>query len=675
MKKRGAIEIRQPFRSGLLGTALVGWGLLRDWWWLGLLLALLVEAPRMIAARKNFQAPDFLRAFNLSYILLAVVWLILWLQDVDREDFEVLVEALPLFFLPVILCQRFAKASHYPLYAMTSLSNWRFQREGDEKEVVRINFGYLYLVMVLVAASWNIQDLWYKAGFALLVSVVLWRIIFTKGAGQKNSLSKYVVYVGTIALSIVSMYGLIRLYAYLESGQWYQLLKTKADTPLETTTALGKIGKIKLDPTIHWRIIDPEIGPPPLLRDRVFNRYKNRSWYHDPVSEVPSREEDYDDMSTNDFGGKVAFFLDASGTENEVREKTRQALRIRGKARQKTLLPVMNSTLVVDTQSVQSIQVNSLGTYVAENPDSAVLDYTCYSQSTRELDPAEFPPDLEKDLFIPAQLEESLDQFLAQEGISAESTEAEVSTYLKRIFQEDFTYSVDGRIAGIAPIKRFLLEVKRGHCEYYATAGALLLRRLGIPTRYTVGYAVREYDSDRKEWIMRGFHSHAWVRVWDEAEQLWFDVDFTPRSSAVFEGPGTPRFQKVRDSILRWREDIVVWRADNTDSWFLTVLPWFLVLLLVLVFGRNLLKVSGNQTTPLSRILSPLQKKPLGLPPRLDSEPYESWLTRLPDNLRGKEELIQQVESVLYSSLVLDKAKTQELKRLVKDLRTERSEE
>ena len=38
------------------------------------------------------------------------------------------------------------------------------------------------------------------------------------------------------------------------------------------------------------------------------------------------------------------------------------------------------------------------------------------------------------------------------------------------------------------PLARFLLRTRSGHCEYFATATVLLLRQLGIPARYAVGY-------------------------------------------------------------------------------------------------------------------------------------------------------------------------------------------
>ena len=308
-------EMRKPTRAGLLSTAVIGWGVLRDWWWVGVLLAIAIEAPRFLTGRKDFHASDYLRAFNLSFLLMGVVAIILWVQDVEREQYEVIVEALPLFFLPVLLCQRFATRSHYPLQASTIMTYWRFQKDGDKRKEWRMDFGYLYLVLTMISASWNLESLILKGGFALLVALLLWRLIF---AGRKVSVQSNLCYLAVILISVSSMYGLIRLYTYFESGRWYGLLNNSFDTPAQTSTKLGKLGEIMQDPKIHWRIISPETAPPVLLRDRVFNRYANRSWFHDPVSGQIDKDQDYEDLATNMFQGNPAFYVDDSMTQQDV---------------------------------------------------------------------------------------------------------------------------------------------------------------------------------------------------------------------------------------------------------------------------------------------------------------------------------------------------------------------
>jgi len=146
---------------------------------------------------------------------------------------------------------------------------------------------------------------------------------------------------------------------------------------------------------------------------------------------------------------------------------------------------------------------------------------------------------------------------------------------------------------------------------------------------------------------------------------MWVDVDFTPSGDDVFAHKEPPVYQKAMDSILRWREDFIVWRADNSGTWVFTVLPWFLVLLLILVFGKNLMKATNQRNSKLDHVLSPLRRKPIQLPAREVSEP-EAWLARLPDDFPQKQNLITAVESSLYGQE--ETTSLPEIKKLVKTM-------
>ena len=59
----------------------------------------------------------------------------------------------------------------------------------------------------------------------------------------------------------------------------------------------------------------------------------------------------------------------------------------------------------------------------------------------------------------------------------------EVLDTLTRFFDSKFRYSLDLKISGmdVTPLADFLLRTRAGHCEYFATAATLLLRKAGIP--------------------------------------------------------------------------------------------------------------------------------------------------------------------------------------------------
>ncbi|HYW77765.1 MAG TPA: DUF3488 and transglutaminase-like domain-containing protein [Gammaproteobacteria bacterium] len=83
-----------------------------------------------------------------------------------------------------------------------------------------------------------------------------------------------------------------------------------------------------------------------------------------------------------------------------------------------------------------------------------------------------------------------------------------------------------GRLSGRNQIDTFLFRTRRGFCEHYASAFAVLMRAAGIPTRVVTGYAggaINPYDG----WlVLRQSNAHAWDEVW-LAHRGWVRVDPT----------------------------------------------------------------------------------------------------------------------------------------------------
>ena len=77
--------------------------------------------------------------------------------------------------------------------------------------------------------------------------------------------------------------------------------------------------------------------------------------------------------------------------------------------------------------------------------------------------------------------------------------------------------------AGVAPLEDFVARTKRGYCQHFAGAMALMLRYLGIPSRVAVGFASGRYQHG--EWIVSDRDAHMWVEVWFHG---WGWVPFDP---------------------------------------------------------------------------------------------------------------------------------------------------
>ncbi|MEL6185483.1 MAG: transglutaminaseTgpA domain-containing protein, partial [Myxococcota bacterium] len=112
--------------------------------------------------------------------------------------------------------------------------------------------------------------------------------------------------------------------------------------------------------------------------------------------------------------------------------------------------------------------------------------------------------------------------------ISEGSTGPEDTTRrVLRHFGTGYAYSLDP-LPGTEedPLVRFLFEARRGHCELYAGAVAVLLRAAGVPARVATGYYGGWYNVRSRALEMGSDDAHAWVEVLIDGRWIW--VDATP---------------------------------------------------------------------------------------------------------------------------------------------------
>jgi hypothetical protein len=90
-----------------------------------------------------------------------------------------------------------------------------------------------------------------------------------------------------------------------------------------------------------------------------------------------------------------------------------------------------------------------------------------------------------------------------------------------------FVYDQKPRTASTDPLVNFVLKSKRGYCQHFAGAMALMLRYLGVPARVAEGFTSGKYDPDSKTWTVTDHDAHAWVEVWFRGYG-WLPFDPTP---------------------------------------------------------------------------------------------------------------------------------------------------
>src|SRR5215210_4287554 len=92
----------------------------------------------------------------------------------------------------------------------------------------------------------------------------------------------------------------------------------------------------------------------------------------------------------------------------------------------------------------------------------------------------------------------------------------------------DFTYDEHPPVRrGVPPLVSFVSQTRRGYCQHFAGAMALMLRYLGIPARVGAGFTSGQYDAERNEWTVADTNAHTWVEVWFDGYG-WLPFDPTP---------------------------------------------------------------------------------------------------------------------------------------------------
>ena len=183
------------------------------------------------------------------------------------------------------------------------------------------------------------------------------------------------------------------------------------------------------------------------------------------------------------------------------------------------------------------------------------------------------------------------------------------------------------------------MQSRSGHCEYFATATVLLLRELGIPARYAVGYAVNE--SSGRGYVVRERDAHAWCLVWNAPTQIWEDFDTTPASWVAEENKRAPAMQWFSDfwSWVRFQIAKLRWGQANLRQYILwALMPVLALLLYQIIFrrgrGRGPQSKTGNSAAAIfwpgldSEFYLLERKLAARGVPRQPGEPLSDWLAR-----------------------------------------------
>lgn len=153
------------------------------------------------------------------------------------------------------------------------------------------------------------------------------------------------------------------------------------------------------------------------------------------------------------------------------------------------------------------------------DPDPSDLARAVAGTPVDSAETSELPPDLPQDL-----------KRLTREVTKGADTDAEKAWAIQDFLRSnEFTYSTEPLPgSGYRALQNFLLRDRRGYCEQFASAMAMMAREVGIPSRVAVGFLPgKKTDGDSWEVSIRDMH--AWPELYF-AGYGWVRFEPTPAS-------------------------------------------------------------------------------------------------------------------------------------------------
>jgi transglutaminase-like putative cysteine protease len=247
---------------------------------------------------------------------------------------------------------------------------------------------------------------------------------------------------------------------------------------------------------------------------------------------------------------------------------------------------------------------------------------------------------------------------LAKQVTARSQTPFDKTITLENYLRSRYTYTLTltGK-PGDDPLAHFLFETRAGHCEYFASAMAIMLRTLGIPTREVNGFLPGEYNDLGEDYIVRASDAHSWVEVYFPGTG-WMTFDPTP-PGAESAGGFFARLGQYMDWFeLSWNEWVINYdfihqillaqtMQRNTRTWTEVARSWFVN---EEAKGRRWMKSWNNGM----RLLLPLAVALFLLALRFDlvvafaRRLWLSWQLRSPEVARSN----PQLASRLYAELL-----------------------
>jgi transglutaminase-like putative cysteine protease len=336
---------------------------------------------------------------------------------------------------------------------------------------------------------------------------------------------------------------------------------------------LGGVGRLRADPTIVMRVEHPNLpAEPPVrlalyLRGAAFDRYNGHSW---------SRTTGSTQMRAEQLGNSVRI----RRWPDPVHDRK---LRIDLEAIDPSVvfvppdavaLTILTPTNVVPS-AIPTLYMSQEGqlTYRTLNEGGLRYEVALADGNESPLQPLD-PASRARYLALPADLPARVGE-LAKSWIGSETDPERRAKRVEAALRKGYRYDLESPSGATKnPLDDFLFVSKRGHCEFYSTAMAVMLRTQGVPTRNVNGFIGGTFNRFGRYYAVRQGDAHSWVEVYVDGKGF-VRFDPTPPADAAPQSEITGVLAFVRDMVeaaaQRWDRNVVGYDMRQQVSLFRAV--------------------------------------------------------------------------------------------------------
>lgn len=338
---------------------------------------------------------------------------------------------------------------------------------------------------------------------------------------------------------------------------------------------LGDFGLIREDATVVMRVTPPNLPPQPparlslRMRGTSFDHYDGRRW---------TRSRELGSRTVGRLGTHYAIPVRMPNLTDREWEVVLDPLE-----EPVIFLPPRTVGLQIPPRVIGGVEVGrditiAPGVDIRYGDDDGLgLRYTAYTAEDG-VDDGPLDPDLARHYLQLPEGHARVVQLAREWTADAETPEAKIRAITRRLRDSgDFTYSLQMPSVGDrVPLEVFLFDARRGHCEYFSTAAAVMLRSVGVPTRNATGFLGGRFNPYGGYYALAQGDAHSWVEAYVDGRG-WVTVDPTPPARGEIE-PDLGVFATVREMLdavrTRWSNDVVSYDLRSQLRLFRRMRRW-----------------------------------------------------------------------------------------------------